>query len=105
MEQEIQHEGLALGHAAAEVAGKHAGMEWNDMAYDAFKAYAVTHATFTTEEVRLANPDLPKPPDTRAWGQVALRAKRDGVVVGHGWTRANSPAVHGMVVTMWQSKV
>ena len=98
------HEGLNIGHAMADVAANNAGDEWKEVAFDAFKQYARRHSTFTTEQVRLASPDVRPPPDARAWGQVALRAKREGIVVGAGWVRAESPRVHGMVVTQWQSK-
>lgn len=99
------HEGLSIGHAMAEVAADNAGEFWKEEAFYAFKQYAMTHSHFTTEEVRAANPDMPPPPDDRAWGSIALRAKREGVVVGSGWVRANSRTVHGMVVTMWQSMI
>lgn len=99
------HEGLDLGHAMAEVAAKNAGELWKEEAFYAFKRYAIKHPYFTTEEVRAANPDIPPPPDDRAWGSIALRAKREGIVVGYGWVRANSRTVHGMVVTKWRSNV
>jgi hypothetical protein len=99
---EYQNEGLALGHAMAEVAAENAGAGWQDEAYDAFVRHANTHETFTTEEVRLANTNLPCPPDTRAWGAVARRAAREGIVQSVGWTRAKSLKVHGMVVTKWE---
>ena len=99
------HTGLSIGHAMADVAASNAGDEWKEAAFDAFKRYARTNAEFTTEQVRLASTDIAPPPDPRAWGQIALRAKREGVVAGGGWVRANSRSVHGMVVTMWRSKI
>lgn len=97
------NESLALGHSMAEVAGDNAGDDWKEAAFEAFVAHARTHKFFTTEEVRQNNPDLPSPPDTRAWGAVARRAVKDGVVKSAGWTRAKSMTVHGMVVTRWES--
>jgi hypothetical protein len=99
-----EHEGLTIGHTMAEVAASNAGDEWKEIAFDAFKQYARTNPVFTTEQVRLAAAEVRPPPDARAWGQVALRAKREGVVDGAGWIRAESPRVHGMVVTLWRSK-
>lgn len=101
----LMHTGLAIGHAMAEVAASNAGDEWKEAAFDAFRRYARTHNEFTTEQVRLATTNIVSPPDPRAWGYVALRAKREGVVVSSGWVRANSRTVHGMVVTLWRSKV
>jgi hypothetical protein len=99
------HEGLAIGHSMAEVAADNAGEAWKAEAYAAFRRHAIHNQFFMTEEVRRANEDMPHPPDTRAWGAVALQAKRDGVVVADGWTRANSRSVHGMVVTKWRSTI
>jgi len=99
------HEGLALGHAMAEVAADRAGDWWQDEAYEAFRQFALRNELFTTETVRLAFPDMDAPPDSRAWGAVALRAKRNNVVVADGWVRAESRTVHGMVVTAWRSKI
>jgi hypothetical protein len=99
------HEGLALGHASAEIAASNAGSEWVRIALDAFLAYAKTHPTLTTEQVREAFPDLPLPHDKRAWGGVVRRAKSEGVVEFMDWVRADSHTVHGMVVTLWKSKV
>jgi hypothetical protein len=97
------NESLALGHAMAELAGDNAGEDWKEDALAAFISHARAHKFFTTEEVRLTNPDLPLPPDNRAWGAVARRAAKDGIVESVGWTRAKSRTVHGMVVTQWAS--
>lgn len=97
------HEGLAIGHKRADDAAKHAGDEWLNEALCAFKNHAIKHKYFTTEDVRSAAPNLPNPPDKRAWGAVPRIAKKEGIVSAHGWTRANSPTVHGMVVTLWKS--
>jgi hypothetical protein len=99
------NEGLIIGHAMAEVAANNAGELWKKEAFYAFKQYAMQHSHFTTEEVRAANPDLPPPPDDRAWGSIALRAGREGMVVGSGWVRSSNRSAHGRVVTMWQSLI
>ena len=99
------HQGLALGHASADIAVAHAGSEWANIALEAFLDFARTNQTFTTEQVRGAFPDLPPPPDKRAWGGIARIAKSEGIVEPIGWVRANSRTVHGMVVTLWKSKV
>ena len=99
------HEGLALGHEAAEAAADRAGTEWKETAFDAFVQYAKTHEFFTTEEVRLTRSDVPFPPDTRAWGAIPRQAKKENIIEGVEWVRADSPTVHGMVVTKWRSKI
>jgi hypothetical protein len=103
-EREI-HEGLALGHRAAEVAADNAGLAWRGTAFDAFVSYAKTHEFFTTEEVRLSHPDLPFPPDTRAWGAIPRQAIKENIIEGAGWVRANDRNVHGRLITKWHSKI
>ena len=99
------HEGLAIGHARANDAALHAGDSWVSTAIEAFRAHALTNQWFTTEQVRLSFPDLPEPPDKRAWGAVPRLAQKEGIVMPHGWVRASSPTVHGMVVTLWESRI
>jgi hypothetical protein len=99
------HEGLALGHAAAEEAADHAGEDWKELAYSAFTRHAETNATFITENVRDANKQIPDPPDNRAWGAVALRAKRERIVEADGHSRATHLRVHGNTVTLWRSLI
>ena len=99
------NEGLLIGHAMAEVAADNAGETWKRMAYEAFVKHAKDHEFFVTEDVRNDNPDLPAPPDMRAWGQIALLAKKEKVVFGYSLTRAKGRAVHGMFVTMWRSTI
>jgi hypothetical protein len=100
-----KHEGLALGHAMADLAADNAGEVWKAEAYTAFREHAIKHPLFTTEEVRKANTNMPLPPDDRAWGSIALQAKRDNIVVADSWVRATSRSVHGMVVTKWRSLI
>jgi hypothetical protein len=95
-------DGLTLGHAAAERAADHAGEEWKDRAYSAFTDYARDHKTFTTEDVRRAS-DVGEPPDNRAWGAVALRAKRAGVVRHIDFARVKDPCCHSNVVSLWEA--
>jgi hypothetical protein len=101
----MSHEGLAIGHASADSAASRAGTAWIAEAMHAFRVHALHNKYFTTEQVRLANPDIPEPPDRRAWGAVPRIAKKEGIIRAHGWTRADSRTVHGMVVTMWESGI
>jgi hypothetical protein len=100
-----EHQGLAIGHAMAEVAAKNAGSAWVATALEAVRRHAAMNKYFTTEQVRAAFEDLPEPPDRRAWGAVVRKAKKEGLIQSHGWVRAQSLTVHGMVVTLWESKV
>ncbi len=105
MTEMTEHQGLKMGHAMAEIAASNAGSEWVATALDAVRKYATINKYFTTEQVRAAYDDLPEPPDRRAWGAVVRKAHKEGLIQPHGWVRAQSLTVHGMVVTMWESKV
>ncbi len=97
--------GTEIGHAKAKQAAAHAGEAWQKTAYTAFLAFAKTHGSFKTEDVRNANPEIPPPPDPRAWGAITLAAKRNNIVVSAGPVKAENLGVHGMFVTLWRSKV
>lgn len=89
----------AVDHADRKIDG------WQDMALEAFRDYARRHVTFTTEQVRVASPNVPNPPDKRAWGHVARRACKEGIVHKIGMVQAKSPTVHCMYVTLYESRV
>ena len=95
--------GIGLGYAAAEQAADHAGDEWKALAYQAFVRHARRHGTFATEDVRRANPQVPPPPDMRAWGQIALAAKRDGLIHPAGYAPTQNKSRHGMIVNVWRA--
>lgn len=95
--RQLGHEGAAIAANAAEWQIE----DWKDRAYDAFLTIASIGAPFTTEDVRVACPDIPAPPDARAWGQVALRAKKAGVVKSVGVVNAKLRNVHGRYITQW----
>lgn len=76
--------------------------EWHKAAYEAFCRHAALGHDFTTEQVRLANPHLSGPFDWRRWGAIAIRAKREGVVVINYFTFAKSPQSSARVVRVWK---
>jgi len=89
----------AVDHADRKVDG------WQDIALAAFYQHAQTHVTFTTEQVRRSSPHVPEPPDKRAWGAVARRACKERYIQKVGIVQAQSPTVHCMYVTLYQSQV
>lgn len=99
------NEGLALGYKRAEDAAEKAGETWREKAYDALIEFAKAYTTFTIEDVRKGNPNLPKPPDPRAWGAIARRAMKENVIEFVRFTRSPSPTVHGHMVKVWRSKI
>ena len=99
------HEGLAIGHSMAEVSADNAGEAWKAEAYAAFRKHAIKNLIFTTEDVRKANEDMPHPPDTRAWGHIALRAKRDNIIEFFTLMHSTSKSTHGRLITKWRSTI
>lgn len=90
-----------IGLERAKQAANRAGDHWKAAAYQAFVQFAREHKTFTTEEVRKANPDLPAAPDQRAWGHIAKSAERAEIVEAVGFKRAQSS--NGRVSVLWGS--
>lgn len=44
---------------------------------------------------------LPPPPDARAWGYVARRLKKAGIIVAAGVGRSSDPKQHRGFTTLW----
>jgi hypothetical protein len=101
--------GFELAFAAAERAADHADRvhaEWTEMALAAFMEYAETHEEFATEDVAPANPHIPVPPDKRAWGHIATKAKHKGAIIKSNRTRPTKNAhAHSRDVTLWTSLI
>ena len=94
-----------LGHVAAVIAADGQGYDWCKMAYDALVQYArQATAPFILKDVRdwaTGRGLVPPVAEKRAWGAIALRAKRDGVIVCIGENEARH--VHGSTVALWQA--
>lgn len=90
-----------LGLERARQAAERAGENWQAEAYQAFVEYAKHNKSFTTEEVRRANPDLPPAPDQRAWGHIAKAAQKSEIIEAIGFKRAKSS--NGRVSVLWES--
>jgi hypothetical protein len=99
------NEGLALGYKRAEDAANNAGETWRALAYAALLKFAEAYTTFSIEDVRRGNPQLPAPPDNRAWGSIARRAVREGAIEFLRYDKAKLPNVHGSTVRVWRSKL
>jgi hypothetical protein len=79
---------------------------WKDEALVYFRAFAVAkrHTSFLTEEARVfAEGDgFALPPDKRAWGSVALRAKRAGIVERVGYASTSLGPSHACPRNEWR---
>ena len=93
--------GRDIGHAKAQLAADHAGVEWQDAAFKALSDFATCHRQFTVEDVRQACPNIHAPTD-KAWGAIALRARRAGLIAACGNVKVQGGR---MVATLWQSRI
>lgn len=92
------------GIATAEAHADRINPTWRDLAYAELVAYAQRTPVFTIEQLRGSlNGRLENPPSLRAWGGIAQRAVRAGVIVHHGWREAENPACHCGEVRVWRS--
>lgn len=97
----LDFSGRDLGHAKAQAAAKHAGAEWQDLALAALHNFAQAHRQFTVEDVRSAHPDIKAPTD-KAWGAIALRARRAGLIAACGNVKVQGGR---MLATLWMSRL
>lgn len=80
---------------------------WSESAIQLFEMYANMHPDgFMTEEVRIWAEKLgfDAPPDNRAWGYVAQKASREGIVKSAGYAAQQSANCHRSPKTVWKKK-
>jgi hypothetical protein len=106
MQQELplqvaKKRGVMAAQACADAAERR-NPGWVDAAYTAFVAYAQIKgsAPFTVEDVRVNAASVPPAPDARAWGSVAMRLKREGIIVACGYRGVESS--NGSPKTLWK---
>lgn len=80
--------------------------EWNDAAYEYFVEYATTHDQFATEDVRehALRDGFEDAPDARAWGAVAARARREGLIIHSHFESARNAKKHRCPLRIWKTK-
>src|SRR5271166_1368234 len=92
--EELRDEGIERSADSAE----RASPGWADAAYDVFEDFIRGRPgeLVSTEDVRLSSAGqmLPPPPDSRAWGGVARRVARSGLIVKHGYDQMKAPKSH-----------
>lgn len=100
--EELKQEGIAqaINHANA------VEPTWGDRAFALFSMYIHMHpekAILKTEDARqyAEEQGLEEPPTKRAWGAIALRAARAGLIVKQGYTTCDNPKTHKGLTTLW----
>jgi hypothetical protein len=86
---------------------EHAGPEWNDRATEAFRQFALTHAEFLCEDVRVwaETKGLPHPPDKRAWGHIAREAVKNETVKVTGYAMTKVKPAHAGPRAVYRSNI
>ena len=76
---------------------------WSDIAYGFLLGYANSHKTFMIEDIRAASTGVvPVPPSNRAWGGVAVRAAKNGVIRRRGFQNVKNVKAHKTPATLWE---
>ena len=90
------------GYEGAQRAATRAGEGWQETAYAAFVTFVnrLGYSPFTIEDARVGCCDVPPPPDGRARGHIATRARRAGVIVACGYAPTRSS--NGSPKVLWR---
>ncbi len=76
--------------------------DWDHYAYEFFKTYILDKDEVMTEDVRNASKNIvPQPPNARAWGTIAQRAVKAGLIKRVGYRKTKNPNSHGTPATLW----
>lgn len=79
--------------------------DWGERAANLFGCYVELHGDkpFMTEDVRdwSEKQGLPPPPDRRAWGAIAVAAKKAGRIRSLGYAPQKSLNAHRAPKTLW----
>jgi hypothetical protein len=78
--------------------------DWSNTAYEFFIQFARANKTFTTEDARIAaeSNGLLTPPDKRAWGAVAVKAIKTGLIIRNGYSTKKSRNCHKGLCSVWK---
>jgi hypothetical protein len=102
-----QHAGAALRDEGIARSARSAGHAWHESALRWLRTYiGAGSRAFTCDDVRLSaeRNGLPRPPDSRAWGAVMLRAKREGIIrPTDRFVPSTDPACHCGPRRVWHS--
>lgn len=75
--------------------------EWMHRAIEGIRALALTHDSFTTEDLR--NSNMCRPPNhPNAWGAAFSAAAKRGLIVRAGYAKNRRASAHARIVTVWK---
>jgi len=77
--------------------------EWSATAYSFLLSYMIDKTSFMIEDVRNASAGfIAEPLSKRAWGGIAVRAARAGIIKGMGHENVKNPKAHKTPATIWK---
>jgi hypothetical protein len=94
---------VVKGLRLAKLSADKQGPEWQAAAYQAYVEHAKRHRFFTTEDVRKAAKNVPAASNNSAWGHIAKKASKNGIMVEFETMRSKSASTHGRHIIIWQS--
>ena len=98
--------GRRLRDEGAQRASDHADKvteNWSEKAWAFFTRFLRTNDDFLMEDVRAAAEGIvPDPPDKRAWGGIALRAAKSGLIYRSGYRPMKSKNCHANPKSVWR---
>lgn len=85
----------------------HAGLDWSEKAYEVFKEWLSgwpTGYAFMFEGFRFSAEarGLETPPSKRAYGAIAVRAKKDGLIQCSGYGKTTDSSSHKTPAAVWR---
>lgn len=76
---------------------------WSNKAYYFLRQFIRSKEIFTIEEVRQASIGyVPEAKEQRAWGAIAARAKKQGLIKRISYAKSTNPKAHCRPVSVWQ---
>jgi hypothetical protein len=76
---------------------------WSDIAYGFLLGYADSHKEFMVEDMRNASVGfVPEPPSKRAWGGIAVRAAKNGIIRRKCFQNVKNVKAHRTPATLWE---
>lgn len=98
--QQLRDQGIAkaVNHAEKE------NPNWKEKAFQFLCDYIKGHSEFMIEEVREASEGIvPIAPSSRAWGSIAVRAARSGLITRTGYRSVKNARAHCAIVSVWKT--
>jgi hypothetical protein len=93
------------GIANAAAGAEHDAPGWGDLALEWIRSYALTHASFISEECTAASVEwgLVQPANPKSWGLPFRMAARDGIIKRDGFGVSNRR--HCSPTPLWRSQL